>query len=119
MGKKDAAFGVWPARKSCSLEPKSTPAAPAPMSPRNTRRPIGEPASVTDSGYGAGGMPGARVTGEHRSLRDLADLLNSLRRVVRVDALDLQQLVARGLGDRRRVRIGRGESRLDALGHDA
>jgi len=28
----------------------STPAAPAPMSPRKTRRPIGEPASVTQSG---------------------------------------------------------------------
>src|SRR5258706_3900949 len=60
-----------------------------------------------------------RALARRSSLRDLANLLNSLRRLVRVDALDLQQLVARRVGDRGRVRIGRGESRLDPFGHDA
>ena len=46
---------------------------------------------------------------------DLADLRDLLRRVVRVETLDLEELLARGVGLLRGAFVGRGERGLDAL----
>src|SRR5437868_8909772 len=90
----------------CTLAPNTTPAAPAATSPRNTRRPTGTPRSggVTEPGYDS---------------RNLVDARDSVADVVRVDALDLQQLIARRGRFGLRARVGRGDPRFDPFGHDA
>src|ERR1051325_10283555 len=94
----------WP-RRFWTLAPNTTPAAPIPTRPRNTRRPTGVPRSgVTESGYDS---------------RNLVDARHAVADVVRVDALDLQQLVARRGGFGFRACVGRGDPRFDTLSHDA
>src|SRR5689334_4035185 len=94
----------WP-RRFWTFAPTTTPAAPSPTRPRKTRRPTGAPRSgVTPRAYGSRNLVYAR--------HPIAD-------VVGVDALDLQQLVARRGRLGFRADIGRGDPRFDPLGHDA